>query len=710
MPCVIKKIVPVALFFFFMSCGTGPALEEKTGSNASVNVATGSVDVDINSGFTLEFSVAANTASVTSSTFFVVPTIVADTSADIATKAAINTSICDPANALSGSITPSTPGSCVTSYSLTPDSPLGYETEYALCVTSGISFCNPNVNGFFSGMMETFTTVAEGATYTVGGTVTGLSGTVVLQNNAGDDLTLTGDGAFTFSTAITDGAAYDATVKTNPDTQTCTASNNSGTISGANVTNVTVTCSTHTYTVGGSVSGLSGTVVLQNNATDDLSVNANGSFTFPTEVADGSGYAATVKTNPSEQACVVVNDSGTIDGADVTNVSVTCTTNTYSIGGTLTGLDTGSGLEVVLQNNGGDNKTLDANGAFTFSAELEAGDAYAATVSTQPDGQACHVTNGAGTISGDVSNVTVYCAYFAYVANRTDETISVIDTTDNSVYTTITDGLGSGPYGVALTSDGSTAYVTNRSGTTVSVISTASNTVTNTISRGSAPLIQQPIGVDISPDDNTLYFASHDNDLLFVYDISGSPSYTTAVSVGDGPANIAVNPIGTYVYVPTYGANISIVDTSDNTVSKTLAVGTNPHNASFSPNGTHAFISNNGSSNVSVVETAGQTVERTASVGANPQGSAVTPDSAFVYVTNAGPGNLSLINTSTWAVSTISDASFDGPTFVTIDKDGDYAYVSNSGSNTVTIIDMSDNSITGTITVGNGPEGMAIQK
>ena len=43
----------------------------------------------------------------------------------------------------------------------------------------------------------------ETKTYTIGGTVTGLTSTLVLQNNGGDDLTRTADGAFTFATALT---------------------------------------------------------------------------------------------------------------------------------------------------------------------------------------------------------------------------------------------------------------------------------------------------------------------------------------------------------------------------------------------------------------------------------------------------------------------------------------------------------------------------
>src|SRR3989338_4741816 len=83
--------------------------------------------------------------------------------------------------------------------------------------------------------------------YTVGGDISGLDGTVVLQNNSGDNLTLTSNSSFTFATSLSNGAAYSVTVLTNPTSpdQTCTVSSGSGTISGANITNVSVTCSTN---------------------------------------------------------------------------------------------------------------------------------------------------------------------------------------------------------------------------------------------------------------------------------------------------------------------------------------------------------------------------------------------------------------------------------------------------------------------------------
>ena len=51
------------------------------------------------------------------------------------------------------------------------------------------------------------------------------------------------------------------------------------------------------YSVGGTVSGLSGTVVLQDNGSDNLTVTASGAFTFPTTLTTGSPYNVTVQAS-----------------------------------------------------------------------------------------------------------------------------------------------------------------------------------------------------------------------------------------------------------------------------------------------------------------------------------------------------------------------------------------------------------------------------
>jgi hypothetical protein len=66
------------------------------------------------------------------------------------------------------------------------------------------------------------------------------------------------------------------------------------------------------------------TLVVEDNAADDLAVLTSGNFTFATALAGGNSYTVTVKTQPAAQYCSVTNGTGTIASADVTNVAITC--------------------------------------------------------------------------------------------------------------------------------------------------------------------------------------------------------------------------------------------------------------------------------------------------------------------------------------------------------------------------------------------------
>lgn len=75
--------------------------------------------------------------------------------------------------------------------------------------------------------------------------------------------------------------------------------------------------------IGGSVSGLSGTLVLSLNGSQSLSITANGGFTFADKIKGATNYTVTVATQPSGQTCTVTNGTGTAS-ANVTNVAVSC--------------------------------------------------------------------------------------------------------------------------------------------------------------------------------------------------------------------------------------------------------------------------------------------------------------------------------------------------------------------------------------------------
>jgi Putative esterase len=81
------------------------------------------------------------------------------------------------------------------------------------------------------------------------------------------------------------------------------------------------------YLIKGTVSGLTGTLVVQNNGGDTQTLTQNGAFSFATPLADGATYAVTVLSQPGGQTCTVLNGSGTVSGHDVDTVTLVCTNN-----------------------------------------------------------------------------------------------------------------------------------------------------------------------------------------------------------------------------------------------------------------------------------------------------------------------------------------------------------------------------------------------
>lgn len=169
-------------------------------------------------------------------------------------------------------------------------------------------------------------------TYTVAGRVAGLvTGTeVMLGNQSGERLAVEAGGAFSFEAELLDGSPYWVEVATQPTSpnQTCTVKGGAGRISGANVTDVEVSCVINTYTVGGTVFGLreGQELVLQNKGADDLVVREDGAFVFATALEDGSRYKVTIsgKRLPANWFCRLENAEGVLEGRAVTGIDVAC--------------------------------------------------------------------------------------------------------------------------------------------------------------------------------------------------------------------------------------------------------------------------------------------------------------------------------------------------------------------------------------------------
>jgi len=206
----------------------------------------------------------------------------------------------------------------------------------------------------------------------------------------------------------------------------CTGKNGTG-LARANVANIVVACTRlSAYTIGGTVSGLDAgkSVVLVNSSADNLTVSANGAFTFATPVWSGTTYVVAVATQPPAQYCEVTGGSTGTASANVTDVSVSCH-DPFTVGGTVSGL-VGQGLQIAL-----DTTTLDisANGSYVFPTSVMPSHAgHAVTVSVQPHSPAqhCIVQDPYFTysVAPAITDVNIVCGEFAYVADAAANSIT----------------------------------------------------------------------------------------------------------------------------------------------------------------------------------------------------------------------------------------------------------------------------------------------
>lgn len=83
------------------------------------------------------------------------------------------------------------------------------------------------------------------------------------------------------------------------------------------------------FSISGNASGLAAgeTLQLENNGGDTITVSNDGIFRFPIQLADGAAYSIVPSTQPTSQTCTVSNGRGTLSGANITNVSVSCINN-----------------------------------------------------------------------------------------------------------------------------------------------------------------------------------------------------------------------------------------------------------------------------------------------------------------------------------------------------------------------------------------------
>lgn len=248
------------------------------------------------------------------------------------------------------------------------------------------------------------------STRTLGGTVSGLGAAGLTLANGDATLAVeSGATRFTFPTGLAAGTSYAVTIRSTPTSHDCRIENGTGTVGNVDVADVAVRCELRRHSLGGTVSGLAAGQVVLANGGATVTVDAGTTrFAFADAIATGSGYAVGVQSNPAGLTCSVANGTGTIGNADVDNVVVTCASQAFTLGGTISGLRS-TGL--VLANGSDQLAVASGDTAFTLPTAVAWASGYAVTIAAQPAGASCAVTRGTGTMpAAPVTDVLVTCS------------------------------------------------------------------------------------------------------------------------------------------------------------------------------------------------------------------------------------------------------------------------------------------------------------
>ena len=133
-----------------------------------------------------------------------------------------------------------------------------------------------------------------------------------------------------------------------------------------------------------------------------------------------------------------------------------------------------------------------------------------------------------------------------------------------------------------------------------------------------------------SPHGQFGYVTNRDDDNVTVVNLT-TRQFVTHVAVGDGPEGMAVSPDGARLYVASKSGSATVINTGDNSIMGSI-IGGRPVYIAVHPNGLTAYATNFDDGTVSVIDTVNRTITKTISVGSGPVGVAVSGNGEFVYV------------------------------------------------------------------------------
>jgi YVTN family beta-propeller protein len=272
--------------------------------------------------------------------------------------------------------------------------------------------------------------------------------------------------------------------------------------------------------------------------------------------------------------------------------------------------------------------------------------------------------------------------------------------------------VGSQPSGVAFLPDSRRAYVANRSDGTVSLIDPRFGMVLATVPVDPAAAL--PVeAVAPHPDGRRVYVAA--GSVVKVIDPQvAAPIGTIAVlagGAGGARQGLAVSPDGRTLYAAdsTDGGAVRAVDLETQAIvaSVSLGAGSAPRAVAVSPDGRRAYAAFSGWGPVlHALHFASGAAEVVAFAGQGASGVAVTPDGAKVYVSCASGGTVAVFDAE--LLGSLTSISIAGtPAAIAMAPDGARVLVA-TGEGAVSFIDTASDLVESTVTTGGALSAITV--
>ena len=273
----------------------------------------------------------------------------------------------------------------------------------------------------------------------------------------------------------------------------------------------------------------------------------------------------------------------------------------------------------------------------------------------------------------------------------------------NSVHaqTTISEGIGVFPSGIAYDSGTNQVYVVNPYAGTISVIQDNTNTVIQTISGLSFP----PFGLAYDSAKGEMFVSEYkqgySGGVEVIPDNSNKPTVT--IPLGSGCTGIAYDSGTNEIYVcDAYTMTVSVISDASNTITRNITINSYPGSLVYDATKKEMFVSVTIGVDVSIIPDNSNSVTKTIKVASNPYESpgSLAYDSVKgrIYVTNSSDVSVISDNNNN-IISVIHNVAAGNLVY---DK-GDGKIICSSGA----VISDSTNTVTATLNVGTDPAGIA---